>query len=1797
MSSPSSSSHFRPQPRLTAGRFAILPLLFGLLFSTQLPLQADAPATLRPIAAGLGGYSYWSHGPFANTFLSASEYLEYTTDWGTAVYLQNEDGTPNPQFNARGLPRYLNPGRKLRVLMWPFSVHASGEPADWPKRGMTGYGKWVVTWVGDADIRLQGATFVAAESSGPATGRLVNGRRVYQMGASNPSGHITFEDINPSVGVNDLKVWLPDPANPTGQSLENSGQFWHPAFLANIAAMEFGSIRFMDWGNTNQSPQRDWIDRRLPDNVMQGGVINRRSPAPGSVAWTDSSGQPVYFEGNRTTGIAWEYMVQLSNLTGRDMWICIPHMATDDYVTKLARLIRYGSDGVNPYTSPQANPVYPPLNPDLKIWVEYSNEIWSNGYSFPQGNWAEAQAIAAGLGGGNEGKAKFNARRASQIWSTFQQVFGGSERIVRVGAIWTGQDSYTTPFLTELRDYGPTLNPAVQPDVISPTTYFGNGIQDWAYEQANLNRYNPQNSWFHTEEDFVHNTSTGETRPVSKPLSDPYWTSTKLQQDLSSTFDEWKRRIFSGSTIGGGGFDTTGVQGGFNASLATLVFNTFGRHLPLVSYEGGPSLYTDYYDSGDVRDDGVTNFMNVLNRRPEFEEIYRIQLNMARAKGLATHGLFVDVSAYGKYGQWGHLEYLDQPHEQAPKWQAVKHWGDDMMRIRNPLFPQGAVPSFVTNGTLPEAAYLQPYSTDIVATGGDVASGSALEWQVVGSLLAPGLTIAPVPGDTNRYRLEGTPQRGGWSYVYLRVNDDDGDAAWKVFSLYVPGGPGTLVESNVKGATSAASLPYTTAQAFDSERITWSGIVRGAPGQSGGGSALGTDGTGVNIFSDTNRLRFSVDQGNVFESASTLASAITDNEYFGFTITPNSGQVLDLRNAEFQLTWERIEYHAPRYLAVFTSVDGFTAGQQVYTSPRTTSTGEPITIRFRLPSTAAYNNLTSPVQFRIYFYGSNYAHKASFQGIKLTRDVDTSIPVEPLPPVFAANPFNRPNAVVGSLYVSTLAGSATDPNLDPITWTKLSGPDWLTIAPDGSLSGTPSAAHSGLNTFSVRASDPGGLHANATFTLQVVDPPPATPVFTPVGASFNGPITIALSTATPGTSIRYTTDGSTPSASSGNIYSAPFLLSNSATVRAVAYKAGSAESAIASATYTISAGGGATGAYQALSSTQAGGPIFAWRDTSTASGGTQIWGSSDVDDGVVTLNFPAGFNFPFYGTSYSSVNICSNGFLSFGDTANQFSARALPNASAPHSLIAAFWTDLYLLRNSSSVTWRLLDADTLAITFSQARLYSARTNSSVFVTFQVVLHRDGRILLNYSGNTTGITNYTVGIQNQTRTDGLQVSYNSNLIPTGSSIQFAILIQQQVPKAAAPTVLTAPGTYQPPLPIELVSATPGASIRYTLDGTEPTASSGTLYSGAFSLTHSAELRAIAYAPGLSDSAVSRFTFTLQSQSSVAFADADSSVSENGGQIVLAVKRLNGISGPLSVDYATQDGSALAGLDYTATSGTLTWADGDASDKTITIQILDDSVFYENEEYFYVTLSNPLNGTLGSPATALVRIQDDDTNAPPVLTRILPASGTPQIRAHESLLLSYQVSDDGALPPGLLWEKVSGNGQAHFSDPGSPITYVMFDTPGAYLVRLTAQDGVNTVHENLTVTVLEATGFSAWIAAHPAFSELAPPQREPGADPFGTGIPNLLAYALDLDPKNPAQTGLPTIGFNPAGGRATLTFNRARPELNYVVEASSNLSEWTVIATNPGTPGTQVTVEDVVALSPAVPARHLRLRVSE
>jgi hypothetical protein len=89
--------------------------------------------------------------------------------------------------------------------------------------------------------------------------------------------------------------------------------------------------------------------------------------------------------------------------------------------------------------------------------------------------------------------------------------------------------------------------------------------------------------------------------------------------------------------------------------------------------------------------------------------------------------------------------------------------------------------------------------------------------------------------------------------------------------------------------------------------------------------------------------------------------------------------------------------------------------------------------------------------------------------------------------------------------------------------------------------------------------------------------------------------------------------------------------------------------------------------------------------------------------------------------------------------------------------------------------------------------------------------------------------------------------------------------------------------------------------------------------------------------------------------------------NGVATASFVLRLHGSqTDPVSVDFATQDGTALSGTDYVATNGTVTFAPGETA-KTVSVSLLPDGP-PEEDEVFYLNLSNAVNGTLGDTQAA-------------------------------------------------------------------------------------------------------------------------------------------------------------------------------------------------------------------------------------
>jgi hypothetical protein len=129
--------------------------------------------------------------------------------------------------------------------------------------------------------------------------------------------------------------------------------------------------------------------------------------------------------------------------------------------------------------------------------------------------------------------------------------------------------------------------------------------------------------------------------------------------------------------------------------------------------------------------------------------------------------------------------------------------------------------------------------------------------------------------------------------------------------------------------------------------------------------------------------------------------------------------------------------------------------------------------------------------------------------------------------------------------------------------------------------------------------------------------------------------------------------------------------------------------------------------------------------------------------------------------------------------------------------------------------------------------------------------------------------------------------------------------------------------------------------------------------------------------------------------VQFDSTSYSISEDGGSVRIYVSRVGGASGAASVNYATANGTATAGSDYTTKRGTLSWADGDTASKMFSVTILDDRV-YEGNETFKVNLSEVTGASLGSPSSATVTMVDNET----------PPPGAVQLSS-----LSYSLSEKG------------------------------------------------------------------------------------------------------------------------------------------------------------------------------------------
>lgn len=356
-----------------------------------------------------------------------------------------------------------------------------------------------------------------------------------------------------------------------------------PRFLARLAS--FRVIRFMGFQNTNRSVAESWSQRTRPDYVT----------------WSTEQGD----------GGPVEMIAVLGNQLNADIWINIPTRANDDYVRQFATLVRQK------------------LQKDLRVYVEYSNEVWN--LTFAAGNWVEEQAVRKwplAEGAGIDKRLQWYGMRTAQICDIWEEVWAAdADRIICVmGAQaanpWTAVRSLDCPLWAAENDGRPCYRHHVDGLAIAP--YFGFYV--------------------------------GSPQHVATLRA---WTRLP-DHGLGNLFNE----IFDG-----GQFSDSPTGGALRQARDFIDQNRSvarRRGLQLLAYEGGQHLVAA---GAGQRDESITELFIAANRDPRMGDAYRIHLNDWRAAGGGLYNLWNSISPYSHWGSWGLLEYRDQP--STPKYQAV----------------------------------------------------------------------------------------------------------------------------------------------------------------------------------------------------------------------------------------------------------------------------------------------------------------------------------------------------------------------------------------------------------------------------------------------------------------------------------------------------------------------------------------------------------------------------------------------------------------------------------------------------------------------------------------------------------------------------------------------------------------------------------------------------------------------------------------------------------------------------------------------------------------------------------------------------------------------------------------------------------------------------------------------------------------------------------------------------------------------------------------------------------------------
>ncbi len=349
-----------------------------------------------------------------------------------------------------------------------------------------------------------------------------------------------------------------------------------------------------------------------------------------------------------------------------------------------------------------------------------------------------------------------------------------------------------------------------------------------------------------------------------------------------------------------------------------------------------------------------------------------------------------------------------------------------------------------------------------------------------------------------------------------------------------------------------------------------------------------------------------------------------------------------------------------------------------------------------------------------------------------------------------------------------------------------------------------------LKALAYRANYSNSYVGSATYVINL--PAAGAPVFSPSAGEYGSPQSVGISSSTGDASIRYTLDGSTPTSSVGILFTNPVEISQNATLKAIAYKTGFTSSSVTSGLYTI----------------RVAVPVMS-PESGTFPKAQSVTLSSATSGAIIKYTLDGTQPSQAYGTVYTGpVNLSTNttiramayktGMIDSGVVSGLFSFSCAAPVFEPSEGVFA--------------------AATLVA------LSTATSGASIRYT------TDGST----PGASTG-TVYQTPVSISQNTTVRAIAYKNGL--SASSISEGNFIIQ----CSAPVFSPPAGTYANVQEIALSCSTPSAMIRYTTDGTEPTATSGLIYNGSVSVNASSVLKAVSYKSGLGDSPVESATYSL------------------------------------------------------------------------------------------------------------------------------------------------------------------------------------------------------------------------------------------------------------------------------------------------------------------------------------------------